>query len=624
MTLHPYVNLGIAVDLDQQGLVVPVVRDADRLNMRGIAQGITEMAAAARGQEAARWPTCRARRSRSPTPARSPATPRRRSSTSPTSASCAPTGSSGGRWPSATRSPSTRPAIIGLVYDHRAFDGSTASLFLMHIRDSPGEARLGGGGRLTGPDDGPGAAATRRRRSGDPVTVTVARRVAPGREDEFEEWSAELTRPRRRASPASSAPGCCGPATSASRGTSCSASTPPRTCDAWERSPARAEHLDARRASSCTPRDVHRVSGLETWFALPGRTAPAPPRWKMFLVSLVAIYTLQLVFNLLVAPFELAVPLRVGLVDGGCDFPHDVAGDALGGPSVAGLALRATPPRRIVIAAAGGRCRGDDDVRGEETSCRRMCWFPERPSASPRSRRCCVPRTAPSSRSTTSRTSRRRARRPARTPSTPTSRCPPTSPSQGSTALERLHHFYAKGVLARFPAMNAVVPSLKPGGRVTVVAWPLPAEVATDDDIEARRALFRVLAPRRPGRRRRRPRGPGARVEHVGRGHRGRCAGPRAGASRHRRVALGGVVRRLAGRAARPGLRRVLTSVRHTHRPVTASRQRSRSGRTTLCGPPGTPGGPSGFPRPALPLGRSSWPTTTRHGRIPPVPRPGR
>jgi 2-oxoglutarate dehydrogenase E2 component (dihydrolipoamide succinyltransferase) len=26
--------------------------------------------------------------------------------------------------------------VIGLVYDHRAFDGSTASMFLMHIRDS--------------------------------------------------------------------------------------------------------------------------------------------------------------------------------------------------------------------------------------------------------------------------------------------------------------------------------------------------------------------------------------------------------------------------------------------------------------------------------------------------------
>jgi hypothetical protein len=42
--------------------------------------------------------------------------------------------------------------------------------------------------------------------------------------------------------------------------------------------------------------------------------------------------------------------------------------------------------------------------------------------------------------------------------------------------------------------MNAVVPTLKPGGRITLVAWPLPAEVATDDDIDARSALFRVLA----------------------------------------------------------------------------------------------------------------------------------
>jgi pyruvate dehydrogenase E2 component (dihydrolipoamide acetyltransferase) len=26
--------------------------------------------------------------------------------------------------------------VVGLVYDHRAFDGSTASLFLLHIRNS--------------------------------------------------------------------------------------------------------------------------------------------------------------------------------------------------------------------------------------------------------------------------------------------------------------------------------------------------------------------------------------------------------------------------------------------------------------------------------------------------------
>ena len=136
MTLHPYVNLGIAVDLNQQGLVVPVVKDADQLNMRGIAQGITKLAAAARsGKATMRRHAGVDLHDHQPRPVRQlrlvadhqPAQRRR---------SCARTGSSGGRWPSATRSPSTRPAIIGLVYDHRAFDGSTASLFLMHIRDS--------------------------------------------------------------------------------------------------------------------------------------------------------------------------------------------------------------------------------------------------------------------------------------------------------------------------------------------------------------------------------------------------------------------------------------------------------------------------------------------------------
>ena len=66
---------------------------------------------------------------------------------------------------------------------------------------------------------------------------------------------------------------------------------------AWEVSPERAELLAAGEELVHST-DVHRVSGLETWFALPGRTAPAPPRWKMFVVSVVGIYVLQLVLNL--------------------------------------------------------------------------------------------------------------------------------------------------------------------------------------------------------------------------------------------------------------------------------------------------------------------------------------
>jgi pyruvate dehydrogenase E2 component (dihydrolipoamide acetyltransferase) len=135
MTLHPYINLGIAVDLDQQGLVVPVVRDADGLNIRGIARKITEMAGAARAKKLAMSDM---------------------QGSTFTITNPGPFAS----WASAPiiNQPNTgilctdgvkrRPVavgdtiaihptgIIGLVYDHRAFDGSTASLFLRDIRDA--------------------------------------------------------------------------------------------------------------------------------------------------------------------------------------------------------------------------------------------------------------------------------------------------------------------------------------------------------------------------------------------------------------------------------------------------------------------------------------------------------
>ncbi|MGE0299603.1 2-oxoglutarate dehydrogenase, E2 component, dihydrolipoamide succinyltransferase, partial [Pseudonocardia sp.] len=135
MTLHPYVNLGIAVDLDQQGLVVPVVKDADSLNMRGIAKRITELAAQARAKK---LPMSEMQGSTftitNPGPFASYAS--------------APIINQPNTGILCTDGVKRRPVavgdaiavhptgIIGLVYDHRAFDGSTASLFLLHIRDS--------------------------------------------------------------------------------------------------------------------------------------------------------------------------------------------------------------------------------------------------------------------------------------------------------------------------------------------------------------------------------------------------------------------------------------------------------------------------------------------------------
>jgi 2-oxoglutarate dehydrogenase E2 component (dihydrolipoamide succinyltransferase) len=135
LTLHPYVNLGIAVDLNQQGLVVPVVKDADQLNMRGVAQKITQLAAAARAGKATmddmKGSTFTIT---NPGPFASYASApiinqpnvgilctdgvKRRPVAVGDAIAVHPTG------------------VVGLVYDHRAFDGSTASMFLMHIRDS--------------------------------------------------------------------------------------------------------------------------------------------------------------------------------------------------------------------------------------------------------------------------------------------------------------------------------------------------------------------------------------------------------------------------------------------------------------------------------------------------------
>jgi len=133
--LHPYVNLGIAVDLDEQGLVVPVVKDADGLNMRGIARNIATLAATARAKKLSM----------------SDMTGSTFTITNPgpfSSYASSPVINQPNVAILCTDGVKRRPVaigdaiaihpvgIVGLVYDHRAFDGSTASKFLLHLRDS--------------------------------------------------------------------------------------------------------------------------------------------------------------------------------------------------------------------------------------------------------------------------------------------------------------------------------------------------------------------------------------------------------------------------------------------------------------------------------------------------------
>ncbi len=51
LVVHRAVNIGIAVDLDYEGLVVPVVRDADGMRLRSLAAAFRDLAARARAKQ---------------------------------------------------------------------------------------------------------------------------------------------------------------------------------------------------------------------------------------------------------------------------------------------------------------------------------------------------------------------------------------------------------------------------------------------------------------------------------------------------------------------------------------------------------------------------------------------
>lgn len=144
-------------------------------------------------------------------------------------------------------------------------------------------------------------------RTSEPVTVTVARRVAVGREHEFEQWYDGIIGAASRY-PGFLGSGVLRPHTAGEDWHVVYRFSDPTSLHHWEASPERAEWL--RKAENLVQETgISHVTGLETWFSLPGRTAPAPPRWKMALVTLAAIVPLVLLMNLLVLPHIAGWPL---------------------------------------------------------------------------------------------------------------------------------------------------------------------------------------------------------------------------------------------------------------------------------------------------------------------------
>lgn len=135
---HEGVQLGIAVDLDQQGLVVVTIRDAEHLRLSGLARQIRRLAGAARTRQLG---------------------PDQLSGSTFTITNPGPYGSymsapiinvpnvailstdTVAKRPVVVTTPDGKDALairhtgfLGLSWDHRAFDGSTAVLFLQRIK----------------------------------------------------------------------------------------------------------------------------------------------------------------------------------------------------------------------------------------------------------------------------------------------------------------------------------------------------------------------------------------------------------------------------------------------------------------------------------------------------------
>jgi pyruvate dehydrogenase E2 component (dihydrolipoamide acetyltransferase) len=133
-TLHHYVNLAVAVDLNEEGLVAPVIRDADTMNLRGLARSIRAVAQKATS------------RSLSPDDLRGSTF----TITNPGPIgdyASAPIINQPNSAILSTNMVSRRVTVVGdaiaihhmtilgFSYDHRAFDGVTASRFLAYVRD---------------------------------------------------------------------------------------------------------------------------------------------------------------------------------------------------------------------------------------------------------------------------------------------------------------------------------------------------------------------------------------------------------------------------------------------------------------------------------------------------------
>ncbi|MFF2774246.1 antibiotic biosynthesis monooxygenase [Streptomyces sp. NPDC058052] len=151
------------------------------------------------------------------------------------------------------------------------------------------------------------------------VNLLIARRVEPGHEAAFERWAKGIL------DCAATFPGHLGYGFFRSAGGDAPWFLVHRfrdaeACRTWQESPERAAWFAGCEGHHHTEIARRRLTGMETWFAEPGSTRPAPPRWKMAVSATLAIYPISVLGSLFLVPRLTALPVLLSSAVVACVF----------------------------------------------------------------------------------------------------------------------------------------------------------------------------------------------------------------------------------------------------------------------------------------------------------------
>lgn len=146
-----------------------------------------------------------------------------------------------------------------------------------------------------------------RTNNHEPVTVLFSRTAKPGREQAYERWNEQLIKISERQ------PGHISTSVVADgdrRYITLQQFASRHDLQAWLDSPVRHERLLELRPLVEDAPEPTALTGMETWFRLPGHAATGHvPRWKMALVTFVVIYFLVLFLSNVLLPQVQGWPL---------------------------------------------------------------------------------------------------------------------------------------------------------------------------------------------------------------------------------------------------------------------------------------------------------------------------